>query len=310
MSTTDLFERLASTGLIHRLIELARDEDLGPDSGLGDVTSTVVVEPDRRITASIVMRDAGVVCGLATLPILFEVFETDAEYEARAADGDAAQPGTVIGVLDGDQGDILVLERTLLNLLGRLCGVATHTRRFVDVIEGTSATIFDTRKTTPGLRALEKYAVACGGGDTHRLGLYDGVLIKDNHLAHIPLDELTAHVGEAARQAWPMRMDQGLAFVEVEVDSMDQLERVLAVEHGLIDFVLLDNFSLDDLRASVTRRDQINRDIKLEASGGITLDSVRDIAETGVDRISCGALTHHAVWLDVALDIEEADAPE
>jgi len=304
LSLPDLFDHLAEPGLVRRLLEIAHDEDLGPASGPGDVTSAVIVEEDATIRARIVAREPAVVSGLAALPILLDVFEADASYEAGSADGERVEPGALLGTLEGDRADVLRLERTLLNLLGRLCGVATETRRFVDAVEGTGASILDTRKTTPGLRALEKYAVRCGGGHSHRLGLHDAVLIKDNHLAGIPLEELTARLSEAARRAWPMRLDPGLAFVEVEVDTPEQLERALAVGEGLIDAILLDNFSIEETRQGVIRRDQVNPDVRLEASGGVSLETVRAIAETGVDRISTGAVTHHAVWVDVALDIE------
>ena len=299
-----LYEALADTGLVRRLLEIARDEDLGPDAADGDVTSRVVVDEPRTVRAEVVCREAGVVAGLACLPDLVEAFETDAEVELLSHDGAAVEAGTTIAALDGDHAAILRLERTLLNLLGRLCGVATHTARFVEAVGGTKAAILDTRKTTPGLRVLEKYAVRCGGGQCHRLGLFDAVLIKDNHLAGIPLEDLTTRVTEAASRAWKLRLDPGLAFVEVEVDSREQLERVLAVEHGLVDIVLLDNFDYEAMRAAVARRNQVNPDLLLEASGNVDLDTVRAIAETGVDRISSGALTHHAVWLDVALDVE------
>jgi nicotinate-nucleotide pyrophosphorylase (carboxylating) len=303
LALPELHETLAATGYVRRLLEIARDEDLGPPDGQRDVTSLVVVEQPRRVSASVVCREAGVVAGLACLPELLDVFETDAEVQLLSHDGAAVEAGATLATLDGDHANILTLERALLNLLGRLCGVATHTARFVEAVGGTNAQILDTRKTTPGLRVLEKYAVRCGGGRCHRLGLHDAVLIKDNHLAGIPLEHLTARVTEAASRAWKLRIDPGLSFVEVEVDSPAQLERVLAVEQGLVDIVLLDNFSEGDMRAAVRRRDQANRDLLLEASGGVSLDTVRAIAETGVDRISSGALTHHAVWQDVALDV-------
>lgn len=302
LALPDLFSYVADAGLVRRLIELARAEDLGPSPSPNDVTSSLLVDDDEQARCAIVARERGVVAGLAAVPTIVEVFQASIEIEDVAADGDQVEAGTTLATVSGNRRAILAMERTLLNLLGRLCGVATLTRRYVDAIQGATASVFDTRKTTPGLRALEKYAVRCGGGHNHRYSLFDGVLVKDNHIAGIPLAELTKRLGDVGRQAWSMRMEADLSFVEVEVDSLEQLDRVLAVEHGLIDFVLLDNFSLDALREAVQRRNAVNADVQLEASGGVTLETIRDIAETGVERISCGALTHAATWLDVGLD--------
>ena len=179
---------------------------------------------------------------------------------------------------------------------------ATRTAAFVRTTEGTRAHILDTRKTTPGLRVLEKYAVRCGGGLCHRLGLHDAVLIKDNHVAGLDLDGFQARIGEACAHAAGEREAGRLRFVEVEVDTPEQFERALAIEPGLIDFVLLDNFSTEQLTAAVARRDGAGSAIRLEASGGVTLETAGPITRTGVDRISVGGLTHHAVSLDVGLD--------
>jgi nicotinate-nucleotide pyrophosphorylase (carboxylating) len=188
----------------------------------------------------------------------------------------------------------------MLNLLGRACGVASLARRFVDAVDGTCAVICDTRKTIPGLRSLDKYAVRCGGGVLHRCGLHDAALYKDNHLAGVAAPDLASVITAAARAA----RDEGpLRFVEVEVDSLRQLEAVLTVDAGVVDIVLLDNMSLEQLRAAVAMRDERRDEMLLEASGGITLARVRDVAETGVDRISAGALTHAAPALDVGLDL-------
>ncbi len=190
---------------------------------------------------------------------------------------------------------ILAFERTALNFLQHLSGVATLTARFVDAVAGTKATILDTRKTLPGWRLLEKYAVRCGGGRNHRIGLYDAILIKDNHLAHFVHrgDPIAAAVSAARSQASPG------TTVEVEVDSLDQLDKALRCRP---DIILVDNFDLDRLREAVRRRDAVPPRIPLEASGGINLETVRAIAETGVDRISVGALTHSAPALDIGLD--------
>ena len=194
---------------------------------------------------------------------------------------------------------ILPVERTLLNLLGRASGVATATSRFVDAVAGTGAQIVDTRKTTPGLRTIEKYAVRCVGGRLHRIGLHDAVLIKDNHLAG-----LGDHFAEAVESAaMACREQMRPRFIEIEVDDLEQFEAVLDLPSGTVDIVLLDNMDLAGIRQAVARRDQRRRALLLEASGGVTMDSVRGIAETGVDRIAVGAITHSAVQIDFGLDI-------
>jgi nicotinate-nucleotide pyrophosphorylase (carboxylating) len=296
LSLPELFEELTADGSLRRLLEAARDEDLGA----GDVTTRSMIEPDRRAEASIVTRDPGIVSGLAAMPALFELFDVDLSFQGEPCDGDSCREGTTIARIDGALASLLTLERTMLNLLGRLSGIATLTRRFVEAIKGTDAVICDTRKTTPGLRALEKYAVRCGGGTLHRLGLYDAALYKDNHLAHLTPDRFGDALAESIRRA---RADRDLRFVEVEVDTLDQLRAVLALEAGSVDFVLLDNMSLEELRAAVALRDRAATRIKVEASGGVSLQTVRDIARTGVDRISVGALTHSAASLDIGLDI-------
>jgi nicotinate-nucleotide pyrophosphorylase (carboxylating) len=222
-------------------------------------------------------------------------------WHPLARDGQAVSHGERLAELEGPVRELLTAERLLLNLIGRLSGIATLTQQFVQAIQGTSAGIYDTRKTTPGWRRLEKYAVRCGGGRNHRTGLFDAVLIKDNHLALMQL-----RPGDAVRRVREFLLAAGRApdrseslIVEVEVDTLEQLDDALTAEP---DIVLLDNMSPDQLRQAVARRDAVNPDIELEASGGVNLRSVRAIAETGIDRISVGALTHSAVALDVALD--------
>ncbi len=194
--------------------------------------------------------------------------------------------------------DLLAIERVALNLLCHLSGVATLTAQYVAKCKGTKAGIYDTRKTLPGLRGLQKYAVACGGGRTHRIGLYDAVLIKDNHLAGTPISKLAEMLTKSAGQA--RRLTPGLQFVEVEVDTLDQLCEVLKAP---VDIVLLDNMRPSLLQQAVTMRDATAPKIELEASGGVNLDTVAEISRTGVDRISVGALTHSAPSLDIGLDI-------
>ena len=214
------------------------------------------------------------------------------EMVQQMQDGSNAH-NQVIATITGNLKSILVLERSLLNLLSHASGIATHTRKYVEVIAGSSCKICDTRKTTPGLRHWDKYAVSCGGGTLHRLGLQDAMLFKDNHLSH--LDYFEVDLVRAIQNA----KKQQSKFVEVEVDSIDQLKKVLQLE---VDMILLDNMTLEQLRESVTLRNQINTSIQLEASGGVTLETVRSIAETGVDRIAIGGLTHQATWLDIGLD--------
>ena len=195
-------------------------------------------------------------------------------------------------------------------MLARMCGIATRTAAFIHAMGHTDAMLYDTRKTTPGMRALEKYAVRCGGGFSHRMGLHDAVLIKDNHLAGIPPDSLKDAITRAVRAA--RAEDDHPAFVEVEADSLEQLATLLAIEPGLIDIILLDNMPPAALRKAVALRDQHNPDLSLEASGGITLDTIPAVAATGVERISCGSLTHGATWIDLGLDIRTdipIDAP-
>jgi len=271
--------------LIAPIVRAALAEDLGR---AGDVTAQACIAPDARLTAVFATRKPGVVSGLACARLALAELDPAAEFRSLAADGDAVEAGARLAWVDANARALLSAERTGLNLLGRLSGVATLTRAYVDAVAGTSARIVDTRKTTPGLRALEKYAVRCGGGVNHRFGLDDAILIKDNHVA------ACGSVGEAVRRA---RAAVGhMMKVEVEVDGLDQLDEALAQAP---DTVMLDNFSLDDLREAVRRT--AGR-VVLEASGGISLQTVRAVADTGVDVISVGALTHSAAVLDIGLD--------
>jgi nicotinate-nucleotide pyrophosphorylase (carboxylating) len=219
------------------------------------------------------------------------------------ADGDPAPAGATVASVCGPRHAVLQMERTLLNFLGRMSGVATLTRRFVDTARAAnpSVAILDTRKTLPGWRELDRYAVRCGGGVNHRQGLYDAVLIKDNHLAGTPLDQLAETVSRMAESA--RALQPAPRFVEVEVDGLEQLSEALRASG--VDFILLDNFTTADLRAAVRMRGARGRrgQVGLEASGGVTLATVADIAATGVERISVGALTHSAVSLDLGLDL-------
>jgi nicotinate-nucleotide pyrophosphorylase (carboxylating) len=282
----------AETEACLRLIRLAFEEDL---NGVGDLTSQAVIPPDLPGQAVLVARRDGVVAGLPAARLSFAHVDPDLVFTPESDDGAAARPGTRLATIRGPMAAILVGERTALNFLQRLSGVATLTRRYTSLVADLPVKVLDTRKTTPGWRLLEKYAVRCGGGHNHRLGLYDGVLIKDNHLA-----ALAGHpgpIGEAVRLA---RQKHGQSVpLEIEVDTLDQLDRALAARP---DIVLLDNMGPDLLREAVRRRNAAAPGVQLEASGGVTFDTLRSLAETGVERVSIGALTHSAVALDVGLD--------
>jgi nicotinate-nucleotide pyrophosphorylase (carboxylating) len=288
MSEETMIRRLPDL-LIEPVVRMALAEDLGR---AGDLTGQACIPEGARMRAVFAARAPGVLAGVDCVRLALAALDPGATIELKARDGDAFEAGAVLVEAEADARAFLAAERTALNLLGRLCGVATLTRAYVEAVEGTGARIADTRKTTPGLRALEKHAVACGGGVNHRFGLDDAILIKDNHVA------VCGGVGEAIRRA---RAVAGhLVKVEIEVDGLDQLDEALA---GRPDVVMLDNFSLDMLREAVarTRASTFGRPV-LEASGGVTLKTVRGIAETGVDVISVGALTHSAPSLDIGLD--------
>ncbi len=274
------------------LLTLALDEDLGAN---GDLTSQALIPPDRIGSAVLVARSAGIIAGLPAAQRTFARVDTDLRFEQLTDDGAIVQPGTRLATIRGRMAAILTGERTALNFLQRLSGVATQTRRYVDLVAGLPVKLLDTRKTTPGWRLLEKYSVRCGGGHNHRMGLGYGILIKDNHLAAIGAGADV--VMEAVRRA---RAKYGTRYaLEVEVDTLDQLDRALPEKP---DIVLLDNMTIDQMRDAVRRRNTVAPAVLLEASGGVNLQTVRAIAETGVDRISVGALTHSAVALDIALD--------
>lgn len=271
---------------VRHLLQVALAEDIGR----GDLTTALVVPPDARARGEIVAKQDGVIAGLPLLPRLLEAARcTDVRLDLLLADGAAFSAGTVAASLDGPASDILTLERVALNLLQHLSGIATTTRRFVDVIRGTRAWIVDTRKTTPGLRVLEKYAVRVGGGHNHRFGLDDGILIKDNHLA--AAGGITAAVSRA-RAGAPHTVK-----IEVECTCLGEVDEALAAG---ADAILLDNMAPDQMEAAVRL---IDGRALVEASGGVTLDTVRRAAETGVDLISVGALTHSAPAVDLSMRV-------
>ena len=310
-----------------RLIELALAEDLGDsstnkmllDDGLAnvfsvttvdsvldempdllpseldrDLTCAALVDPTELASINVVARRDGVLAGGPVAELIFSRLDPAVTWHSLVADGSFVTSQTVVARASGSLRSLLIGERTVLNFLMHLSGVATQTRQFVDAVTGTRAVILDTRKTLPGWRALEKYAVRCGGGTNHRMGLHDGVLIKDNHLAAWVRGQTIADAVRQARHMSP----SGLA-IEVEVDTLDQLRDALA---GGPDIVLLDNMNSPTLRDAVRIKDAIAPSVRLEASGGITLANVREIAESGVDRISIGALTHSAPAFDIAFD--------
>ncbi|WP_375493800.1 carboxylating nicotinate-nucleotide diphosphorylase [uncultured Jatrophihabitans sp.] len=275
-----------SAATLEAVVRLALSEDLGD---AGDVTTAATVDPATRAQARLVSRAHGVLAGLGAAAAAFRAVGADrVTFTAEHADGDVVEQGDVLAVVDGPMSDLLTAERTALNLVGHLSGVASLTRRWVDAVAGTGARIRDTRKTMPGLRVLEKYAVRCGGGVNHRMSLSDAALVKDNHV--IAAGGVVAAF-ELVRTRYP-----GLEL-EIEVDTVAQAREV--VDAGA-DLVLLDNMSLDDLRAAV---EYTAGRAKLEASGGLTLDRAHDVAATGVDYLAVGALTHSAPVLDIGLDI-------
>jgi nicotinate-nucleotide pyrophosphorylase (carboxylating) len=276
------------------LLRLAIAEDFG--SG-GDWTTNALVAPEALGRARVVVRQAGVIAGLPGVGPTLAAVESRLRWSPQAADGQRVAQGQCVGTIEGPARGLLGAERILLNLLGRLSGIATLARQYVDAVAGTKARIYDTRKTTPGWRRLEKYATGRGGAQNHRGSLSQALLIKDNHLALVTASpaEAVARAREFVRQ-YAAEADP---LIEVEVDRLDQLEGVLPARP---DIVLLDNMTADELLEAVALRDAVDPAIELEASGGVSLATVRAIAETGVDRISVGALTHSAPALDIGLD--------
>jgi nicotinate-nucleotide pyrophosphorylase (carboxylating) len=289
-----------------KIVRLALDEDLGV---LGDCTTLALVPENALGRAAVVARQPGVIAGLRVAPMIAHDVDPRLLFTPTADDGQSVVKGQVVATLEGPVRGLLGVERVLLNLMGRLSGIATLTQQYVDAVAGAKARIYDTRKTTPGWRRLEKYAVRLGGGTNHRTGLFDAILIKDNHLAFGASDAAGSYAGYTPATAvrrtrqWigehaPEASRCGM-IVEIEVDTLSQLDEVMPAGP---DIVLLDNMTPDMLREAVARRDANHPAIQLEASGGVHLHTVRAIAESGVDRISVGALTHSALGLDIALD--------
>ena len=270
------------------LIRLALDEDIGT----GDRTTLATIEPDARAEAVVIAKEPLVLAGVPYFARVFELLQADLEVQAAAPEGSLVDPGVTAVALRGNARDLLIGERTALNILQRLSGIATLTRRFVDAISGTSASIVDTRKTAPGMRAMAKYAVVQGGGSNHRFGLDSGIMVKDNHIASC------GSLAEAVRRA--RAASPHLLKIEVEVTNPQELEEALEAQ---ADVILLDNMSTEQLRAAVEVVARQPRRPLLEASGNLTLDRVLEVAQTGVDLLSVGALTHSARAVDLSLRI-------
>ena len=268
---------------IDAIVKRALDEDLP------DITSEAIFDAGERGRAHFLVKAAGVIAGLPFAESTFRTIEPAAKFLAKAKDGDRVAPGDVIAEVDAAVITLLSGERTALNLLQRASGIATATRHYVDAVAGTRAKIFDTRKTAPGLRALDKYAVVCGGGENHRIGLYDMFLIKNNHIDR---------AGSIRAAVERIRARKPRQRIMIEVRDRAEIDEALSMRP---DFILLDNMSPQEMRAAVARTAGA---VPLEASGGITLENVRSVAETGVDRISVGALTHSVVALDISMRIE------
>jgi nicotinate-nucleotide pyrophosphorylase (carboxylating) len=267
---------------IDQIVRRALDEDLP------DITSEAIFEAGDRGRARFLMKASGILAGLAFAERTFAAIDHSAAFVAKCRDGDEVVAGDVVAEVSGSVVGLLAGERTALNLMQRASGIATVTRRYVDAVRGTRAGIYDTRKTAPGLRALDKYAVRCGGGQNHRIGLYDMFLIKNNHIDRA--GSITAAVERIRSKSMPQK-------IMVEVRNRAELDEALALRP---DFILLDNMSPSDMRSAV---EHVSGTVALEASGGITVDNVREIAETGVDRISIGALTHSVVALDISMRV-------
>ena len=298
---------------IEAIVRLAIAEDLSKSV---DWTTVCLVDRSAMASCQIRSRAEGVAAGLLAIPWVISAFTANLRCEIHVEDGDRFAAGDALVTLSGSGRDMLTAERTILNLVSRMCGIATAASRYVAAVDGTAAKIYDTRKTTPGYRRIEKYAVRCGGANNHRTGLHDGILIKDNHIAmsgasdRQPLTLVDA-VAKAIR--WRGRSASQLdvevppgsepadapEIVEVEVDTLEQYRQILPLSPNII---LLDNFSLSDLAVAVAIRNDAGSAVQLESSGNVRLETVAEIAATGVDRISSGALTHQAVSLDLGLD--------
>jgi nicotinate-nucleotide pyrophosphorylase (carboxylating) len=287
---------------LRALVRLAIREDLEASV---DLTTSALVPRGNSGAAAIIARPAGVAAGLDLIPAIIEELDARIGCEFKIHDGQSFNARDTLVILKGDTRDLLTCERTILNFVCRLCGIATLTRQFCDRIQSPQAAVYDTRKTTPGWRRLEKYATHCGGARNHRMGLFDAVLIKDNHLAcRANATGQVLNPAEAVAEARKFLEAAGRdaiesTIIEVEVDSIAQCELALAARP---DIILVDNMNCEQLQKCAAMRDRIAPQVELEASGGVRLDTIGTISQTGVERISVGALTHSAVQLDLGLD--------
>ena len=301
LALPDLFDALVRVDA-EAAVSRALAEDLGE---VGDVTSAASIPAELHGRATVVSRADGVLAGVRVAEIVAD--RAGLRLTVHCDDGARLSRGTRVATIEGPYARLLAHERTMLNFLTLLSGNATMAARFVDAVRGTRAQVCDTRKTLPGLRTLQKYATRCGGASLHRIGLFDAVLLKDNHLSAFASGTLGERVRTASRQA---RARTEIAFVECEVDSLAQLDELLGLEAGVLDMILLDNMDAATLAEAVRRRDARAPGVLLEASGGVRIDTVRAIAESGVDRVSVGAITHSAPALDLGLDFDTlSDAP-
>ena len=272
---------------LDELIQMALREDIGD----GDHSTLACIPQQATGTAKMVAKQDGILCGAEVGERVFNLVDPTLKVTLLMHDGDKVQKGDLLMLIEGHSGSILTAERTALNYMQRLSGIATETHRMVQMLEGLNTRLLDTRKTTPNMRLLEKYAVACGGGTNHRIGLYDMVMLKDNHI------DFAGGIEAAIDRTHQYLKERGKELkIEIEVRNLDELERVMA--HGGVDRIMLDNFDVDTLRVAVKR---INGKYETEASGGITDQTLRKYAETGVDFISVGALTHHIKSMDISL---------
>ncbi len=274
---------------VRELVEMSLTEDIGT----GDATTRITVAVDKFIEASIVARQPGVIAGLPLVDVLFDKLDSRVKLQALIPDGGRVEEGSVVAVLSGPAAAILTGERIMLNFLQNLSGIASLTADYVEQVQGTRCKVLDTRKTLPGFRHLAKYAVRCGGGHNHRMGLFDRIMLKDNHWA-----AAQGEIGDLVSRG--RRQFPGLA-IEVEVDTMDQFKRVLDLG---VEWIMLDNFSFADTEQAVKRRDEANSSSLLESSGRVTLQTIASYARAGVDAVSVGRLTHSVPALDLGLDME------
>lgn len=281
---------MLKAAFIDPIVKAALKEDIGSK----DITTMSIIPKTLKIKADIEAKETGILCGVEVAERVFRLVDDSCRFLPAGKDGDVLEKGREIAYIEGPAASILIAERTALNFLSHLSGIATKTRAFVDKIRGTNAVILDTRKTTPGLRVMEKYAVHVGGGKNHRFGLFDQVLIKDNHLRILQKRSISDVVADVKRQVLKK------TIVGIEVKNLMEFQAALKTP---VDYILLDNMQPETIRGAVNMRKRVGSKVLLEVSGGINIDNVLEYAQTGVDRISVGGLTHSVKAVDIALDI-------